>query len=180
MSEIAVWFERKFSFDFPVEMYPNFRIRLRGAPARLEDLTRGLDAVQLTERVEDKWSIQENAGHLLDLEELWMKRVDDFLAGAEVLAAADLTNKRTNEARHNEKPLEAILREFRATRLRWVERLDRLRPHEFSRRAKHPRLEMTMRLVDHLYFVAEHDDHHLGRIWELKLQGQRYSERASA
>jgi hypothetical protein len=21
--------------------------------------------------------------------------------------------------------------------------------------------------VDHLYFVAEHDDHHLARIWEL-------------
>jgi hypothetical protein len=24
-----------------------------------------------------------------------------------------------------------------------------------------------MRLVDHLYFVAEHDDHHLARIWEM-------------
>jgi hypothetical protein len=24
-----------------------------------------------------------------------------------------------------------------------------------------------MRLIDHLYFVAEHDDHHLARIWEL-------------
>jgi len=24
-----------------------------------------------------------------------------------------------------------------------------------------------MRLVDHLYFVAEHDDHHLARVWEL-------------
>jgi hypothetical protein len=27
-----------------------------------------------------------------------------------------------------------------------------------------------MRLVDHLYFVAEHDDHHLARIWELILK----------
>jgi hypothetical protein len=24
-----------------------------------------------------------------------------------------------------------------------------------------------MRLIDHLYFVAEHDDHHLARVWEL-------------
>jgi hypothetical protein len=24
-----------------------------------------------------------------------------------------------------------------------------------------------MRLVDHLYFAAEHDDHHLARIWEM-------------
>jgi uncharacterized damage-inducible protein DinB len=173
MSEIALWFERRFSFDFPAGLYPSFRIRLRGTPARLEDLTRGLDVAQLTERPEDKWSIQENAGHLLDLEELWMKRVDDYLAAAEVLTAADLTNKRTNQARHNEKPLDAILQGFRATRLRWVDRLDRLRPHEFSRTAKHPRLEMPMRLVDHLYFVAEHDDHHLSRIWELRRQLSR-------
>jgi len=25
-----------------------------------------------------------------------------------------------------------------------------------------------MRLVDRLFFVAEHDDHHLARIWELE------------
>ena len=29
MSELAVWFERKFTFDFPVELNPNLRIRLR-------------------------------------------------------------------------------------------------------------------------------------------------------
>jgi hypothetical protein len=28
-------------------------------------------------------------------------------------------------------------------------------------------LKTPMRLVDHLYFVAEHDDHHLAGIWEL-------------
>jgi hypothetical protein len=28
-------------------------------------------------------------------------------------------------------------------------------------------LRTPMRLVDHLYFVAEHDDHHLARIWDL-------------
>jgi hypothetical protein len=28
-------------------------------------------------------------------------------------------------------------------------------------------MQAPMRLVDHLYFVAEHDDHHLARIWEL-------------
>jgi hypothetical protein len=31
----------------------------------------------------------------------------------------------------------------------------------------HPRLKQPMRLVDHLYFVAEHDDYHLARIWEM-------------
>jgi hypothetical protein len=28
-------------------------------------------------------------------------------------------------------------------------------------------MKTPMRLVDHLYFAAEHDDHHLARIWEL-------------
>jgi hypothetical protein len=37
----------------------------------------------------------------------------------------------------------------------------------FSRAIPHPRLKTPMRLADHLYFVAEHDDHHLARIWEL-------------
>jgi hypothetical protein len=37
----------------------------------------------------------------------------------------------------------------------------------FSRAIPHPRLKTPMRLVDHLFFVAEHDDHHLARIWEL-------------
>jgi hypothetical protein len=31
----------------------------------------------------------------------------------------------------------------------------------------HPRLRQPMRFVDHLYFVAEHDDHHLATISEL-------------
>jgi hypothetical protein len=35
----------------------------------------------------------------------------------------------------------------------------------FARAALHPRLKTPMRLVDHLYFVAEHDDHHLAYIW---------------
>ena len=37
----------------------------------------------------------------------------------------------------------------------------------FDRSMLHPRLQQPMRLVDHLCFVAEHDDHHLARIWEL-------------
>jgi hypothetical protein len=28
----------------------------------------------------------------------------------------------------------------------------------------HPRLQQPMRLIDALYFVAEHDDHHIARI----------------
>jgi uncharacterized damage-inducible protein DinB len=170
MSEVSFWLERKFVFDFPVELYPNLRIRLRGAPARLEELTRSLSHEQLTHKAENKWSIQENAGHLLDLEALWITRLGEFLAGAETLTAAEVTNQKTHQARHNDRPFSEILEAFRATRLRWMEQLDALRGNAFARVARHPRLNAPMRLVDLLYFTAEHDDHHLARIWELRRQ----------
>jgi uncharacterized damage-inducible protein DinB len=165
---LMLWFERKFSFDFPVEVYPNLRMRLRGTPARMEELVAGLSAEQLTHKPEGKWSIQENAGHLVDLEPLWLARVEDFLQGVEILTAADLTNRKSHEARHNEKPLAEILMAFRRARSALLERLDGLAAGDFARTALHPRLKTPMRLVDHLYFIAEHDDHHLARIWELR------------
>ena len=37
----------------------------------------------------------------------------------------------------------------------------------FHRAIVRPQLKTPMRLVDHLYFVAEHDDHDLAQMWEL-------------
>lgn len=114
-----------------------------------------------------KWSAQEHAGHLLDLEPLWMARVDDYLAGAVELTTADLSNRKTDEAGHNRRRIEEILAEFRKARLLLVDRVGGLEGALLARSIPHPRLKQPMRLVDHLYFVAEHDDHHLARIWEL-------------
>lgn len=111
--------------------------------------------------------MQENAGHLLDLEPLWLSRLDDYLAGAETLTAADLTNRKTYEANHHASSMEEILARFRNSRSDLLDRVERLEPGLFSRVALHPRMKTPLRLVDHLYFVAEHDDHHLARIWEL-------------
>ena len=49
----------------------------------------------------------------------------------------------------------------------FMKRVEKIEPELFSRTMLHPRLKAPMRLVDHLYFVAEHDDHHLARIWEM-------------
>jgi uncharacterized damage-inducible protein DinB len=115
----------------------------------------------------DKWSAQEHAGHLVDLESLWMARVDDFLAGGEELTVADLRNRKTDEANHNARPSKDILAAFRSERLRLVDRVEQFSAELFARSMLHPRLKTPMRLVDHLFFVAEHDDHHLAKMWEL-------------
>ena len=161
------WFERKFEFSFPVELHPNLSARLRGTPARLEETLRGGSHKILIRKVQGKWSAQEHAGHLLDLEPLWLARVSDYVAGSSELTATDLQNRKTDEANHNARALEQILTKFRTARKKLLRRVDELDASLLARAIPHPRLKIPMRLVDHLYFVAEHDDHHLAQIWEL-------------
>ncbi|MGA8762393.1 MAG: DinB family protein [Candidatus Sulfotelmatobacter sp.] len=167
MSQVPIWFERKFDFAFPVEYHPNLRARLRGTPARLEDQLRGCSREILIRKPKGKWSAQEHAGHLLDLEPLWLARVDDYVKGNAQLTATDLTNRKTDEAHHNDRPPGQILLEFREARALLLQRVAELDTSLFARSILHPRLKTPMRLVDHLYFAAEHDDHHLAWIWEL-------------
>jgi uncharacterized damage-inducible protein DinB len=155
-----------------VELHPNLCARLRGAPARLEEALRGRPHTILTWNAEGKWSAQEHAGHLLDLEGLWLARVGDYVSARDQLTTADLTNRKTDEAKHNARPLEQILSEFRAARGRLLKRVDELDPSLFGRPAIPHRLKTPTRLVDRLYFVAEHDDHHRARIWELFNRGE--------
>ena len=92
---------------------------------------------------------------------------EDYVATNNQLTPTDLQNRKTHEANHNERPLEQILTEFRTAREKLLKRVDALDESLFARSIPHPRLKTPMRLVDHLYFVAEHDDHHLARIWQL-------------
>jgi hypothetical protein len=68
MSQVPIWFERKFEFSFPVELPPNLYARLRGTPARLEEVLHGRSHTILIWKAQVEWSAQGNASHLLDLE----------------------------------------------------------------------------------------------------------------
>jgi hypothetical protein len=78
-----------------------------------------------------------------------------------------MSNVATKEADYNRHTVEDVLAGFRSMREGFLLRLDVLEPSEFARTALHPRLKVPMRLVDSLYFVAEHDDHELAWMWEL-------------
>jgi uncharacterized damage-inducible protein DinB len=167
MTERTLWFKRDFSFDLPAGAFPSVVERLRGTPARLEDRVSSLPGTILTRRHADSWSIQENVGHLLDVEPLWSGRVDDLLARKETLRPADLSNQETDKADHNATPLRELLASFREARSKLVARLDDLDNDSVVLSALHPRLEKPMRMLDLTFFIAEHDDHHFGRITEL-------------
>src|SRR3989440_10758244 len=142
------WFKRQFSFELPIEMFANVVERVRGTPARLEELTRSLSSEVLIRRDGDKWSIQEQAGHLLDLESLGMRRLDDYQDKSQTLVAADMTNRKTHEANHNANRIENILGAFRKERMEFVRRLDSYDQEFVQRVALHPRLNVKIRVID--------------------------------
>ena len=161
------WVEREFEFNLPVGVFPSVLERLRGTPARVEELTRGLAPELLTERRGGKWSAQEHVGHLSDLDELHEGRLEDYERGLGVLRAADMSNRKTEEADHNSARLEDLLARFRSARESFVRRLEALTDEQVAASAVHPRLGKRMRVIDMALFVAEHDDHHLASIREL-------------
>ncbi len=157
------WTQRTFEFDFPSEKFPDIMERFRGTPARLEDRVRGLPGSVLTWS-DGGWSVLQNIGHLLDTEYLPACRLEELLAGRDVLTAADITNRRTHEAQHNARDVQDLLSEFRRERLALCSKFEALAPAQWSLSARHPRLQQAMRTVDLVFFTCEHDDYHLARI----------------
>ena len=161
------WVERKFNFDFPEGLNPVFLDRLLGTPLRVEAMVKGLTDAHLSLKINNKWSIKELIGHLIDIEELQEKRLEDYIEGRATLSAADMANKKTEDAHHNDKPIETLITELRISRLHFVQQLERVNEDLIIRKSLHPRLKIPMRLVDMVYFVCEHDDHHLAKMREL-------------
>jgi uncharacterized damage-inducible protein DinB len=166
-SNVFPWLEYRWAFDFPTEMFRATLARLRGTPARLEDLVQGVRKAALTRHDVGKWSAQEHAGHFLAVEQLFHTRIGEYLRGATTLSAADMSNRATSQAAYNDRPIGDILAEFRTARGETLAMLDPLTLEDAARIARHPRLDRPMRLVDLCFFFAEHDDHHLALIHEL-------------
>ena len=157
------WFERTFDFNYPVTNFPVIFSRLEGTLFRLQAILINADDDYCSYNA-DGWSVKEHVGHLYDLEELWWRRLQDFLDRKEILSPADLTNTKTKEAGHNEKTLEGLMQQFTIERQRILETIYGFDKGTLGLLSIHPRLQQPMRLIDSLYFVAEHDDHHIAVI----------------
>lgn len=155
------WLNREFCFDQPIGVFPALLERLRGTPVRAKKLAEGLSEITLATRVNDKWSAKEHIGHLIDLQPLDDQRLNEFLNGAKVLSAADMGNLTTEKANHRLAPIAEIIQALTVGRRRLLGRLEVLSEDEVGRVALHLRLQEPMRVLDWVYFVAEHDDHHL-------------------
>ena len=162
-----LWINKKIDFDYPVMDYTKIIARLKRTPERISEMIKNLSEEQLKRKEGDSWSIQENIGHLINTEHLFIGRLDDFEAGKETLTPADMSNKRTNQSNYNEMSIDKVFTDFLDIREEFLVRLTNYPLEMFERSALHPRLNKPMRLVDSLYFEAEHDEHHIETIKEI-------------
>jgi uncharacterized damage-inducible protein DinB len=161
------WIDRKFEFDTPASIYVEQINRLKNAPNILEEIVAGIPDNILTKKPEAGWTIKENAGHLVTVDNLFIGRLDDYEKGLEELRPADMTNEATEKMDYSTLDIKEIIAAFRKKRDNFIARLEKHNAEFFSTNAWHPRLEKPMRVCDMLFFQAEHDEHHLNKIREL-------------
>src|SRR5215472_639627 len=161
--EPVQWPERNFAFGISMNMFPLVLERLRGTPIRARDVVSGASERLLSTRLNQKWSAKEHLGHLSDLHSLEERRLREFLANASTLSPADPMNRATETADHNQRSIGAVLGLLRVYRAEFVAKLENLSEKDLCRTAIHPRLQTSMRMLDWMSFIAEHDDHHLAK-----------------
>jgi uncharacterized damage-inducible protein DinB len=160
------WFERKFTFGFPKGMLPFFLERLEGTLTRLEKKLATVSEEVLSEKVDGKWSIKQNIGHLAEVDQIALKRVEEMLQGISPMSPAVFEPKLD----YNAKPLREVLKYFREVRTANLEKYKSLSDADLGAASLHPRLNVKMNPVDLAYFDAEHDDHHLVKINDILLK----------
>ena len=133
----------------------------------LSCFARDITEEKLTDQPDGKWSIMEHTGHLSILEPVWRIRVHDILESKPVLTPADLTNQATTEAGFNNDTPSSLLDRFTEERKITLSLLESIDVWDSSKTSLHPRLQQPMRIIDMVYFVAEHDDHHIAAMSNL-------------
>lgn len=157
------WFERKFTFGMPVGMLPFYLERLKGTAARIEEKVKSISDDVLSNKLDGKWSVKQNIGHLAEVDEIALKRIDEMIKGISPMSPAVFEPKQD----YNKQSVRDVLTFFRMNRVKNLYRYQQLSEEELSKASLHPRLKVMMTPVDLALFDAEHDDHHLVRIGEI-------------
>ena len=157
------WFERQFSFGLSAGMLPFYLERLEGTVVRIQSKVQGVSEEILSTKLDGKWSIKQNIGHLAEVDEIANKRIDEMINGISPMSPAVFEPR----ADYNAQSIHDVLNLFSANRKLNLQKYASLDDMPFRKKSLHPRLKVLMNPVDLAYFDAEHDDHHLVRINEI-------------
>jgi hypothetical protein len=156
------WFERNLRFGHSFVMLPYFLERLSGTAIRMENKLIGVSDEILSNKLDGKWSIKQNIGHLAEVDLVANKRIDEMVNGAPTLSPAVFEPKD-----YNPWPIREVLDIFIKARKENIKKYESLSPEDLKKSSLHPRLKMQMTPNDLAWFDAEHDDHHLVRISDI-------------
>jgi hypothetical protein len=157
------WFERQFVFPLPQGMLPFYLERLEGTLARLERKTRGVSEEVLSNKLDGKWSVKQNIGHLAEVGEISLRRIDEMRQGISPLSPAVFEP----HGDYNAQSISEVLHIFKISREKNIAKYRNVSEADLKKSSLHPRLKVHMNAVDLAWFEAEHDDHHLVRISEI-------------
>lgn len=158
-----MWFERQFTFGLSPLMLPFYLERLEGTVARIREKVKGKPEEMLSRKVNNKWSVKQNIGHLAEVDEIANRRIGEMRAGISPLSPAVFETRMD----YNSQPLQNVIDYFALGRFANIALYRSLAAEELSQSSLHPRLKLRMTPVDLAWFDAEHDDHHLVTIGEL-------------
>lgn len=161
------WFDRKFNFNTRTDQFLALLESLSDTPSLLQSIINTTDETKLNDKPGGKWSIKEQVGHLYIMEPLWRKRFEELRDGKTEMSPADLTNAATDKAEFNNYPIAEMFKKFSAERKQTITMLKNIPAAAFTNSLFHPRLQQAMHITDLMYFVAEHDMHHLNVIKEM-------------
>ena len=167
MIERQKWTAHQFNLDIDPEWSHNIIGRLNDNHIRLRHHCQHLSDADSSKQLNGKWSIKEHIGHLIDLEDIHIKRLKEFSEFKKTLTGADMSNAKTEKANHNAKNVNELINEFEKGREHFIQVFFSLNEKCQTHKAEHPRLKAIMKPVDLMFFVAEHDDHHIASILEI-------------
>jgi uncharacterized damage-inducible protein DinB len=163
--ETLPWFERNLRFGYGPELLPFFMERLKGSPIRAAAKVKGISEEILSTRVNGKWSIKQEIGHLAEVDEIANKRLDEMVAGVAILSPAVF-----EPADYNAWTMDRVLNLLNTNREKNLRKYESLSHADLIKSSLHPRLKVQMTPVDLAWFDAEHDDHHLVKVNQLLLK----------
>jgi hypothetical protein len=152
-----LWFERQFNFGLPKEMLPFYLERLEGTILRIREKVKGYSEEDLSRKVDGKWSVKQNIGHLAEVDEIANRRIDEMMAGVHTLSPAVFEPRMD----YNARPIHDVITYFGECRIKNLTKYKSLTDSNLEKSSAHPRLKVPMTPVDLAWFDAEHDDHHL-------------------
>lgn len=158
------WFERTFQFGVPAAMLPFLLERLEGTIARLEKKVSNVPDRILSAQPNGKWSIKQHIGHLAEVDEIALRRIDEIVSGVSPMSPAVFEPRLD----YNSQSVARVLEYFIRNRQDNLRKYKTLVESDYTGVSLHPRLKVMMSPVDLAYFDAEHDDHHLVKINEIQ------------